>query len=213
MPYYPPSGGGAAGALLAVNNLSDVGSAASSRTSLGLGGGAQQSAGTPTGALAEVLPVYACGVSGGSPLTAGVLILNLIRPVGPITVTNLGIWLTLAGVTSSGANGLALYTEAGTLIDQTADLSTAFAAGTGYTEAPLSGGTQNLSANTNYYVAVLSHFSGTTPKAAAAVAGQVIPVVKSHYPSLTKSAMSAFPSSFTPSSYATATAAYYMALT
>jgi hypothetical protein len=214
MPLYPPSGGGAAGALLIANNLSELaGAPGAARSNLGLGGGAQQSAGTPTGALAEVLPAGACAASGGSALTAGVLIVNLVRPLGPITVTNVGIWLTTAGVTSSGANGLALYTEAGVLIDQTADLSTAFAAGTGYTEAPLSLGTTTLSANTSYYVGVLSHFSGTVPKAAAAVAGQAIPVIKGHYVSLTKTSMTSFPSSFTPSSLSISTATYYMALT
>lgn len=211
MPLYPPPGGGSAGALLAVNNLNDVGNVATSRSSLGLGSAAQQSAGAITGVLAEVLPIYQCATSGGSALTAGVLILNLIRPLGPITVTNLGVWLTTAGVTSSGANGLALYTEAGVLIDQTADLTSAFG-GTGYIESPLSGGPQQLAANTSYYIAVLSHFSGTTPKAAAGVAGQAIPAVKGHYASLTKSSISAFPSSFTPSTYSVSTAAYYMGL-
>lgn len=207
-----PTSASSIGGLLAANNLSDVGNASTARTNLALGTQAQQNAGTITGAMVEVLPTYACAASGGSTLTAAVLILNLVRPLGPITVTNIGIWLTTAGVTSSGANGLALYTEAGVLIDQTADLSTAFAS-TGYTEAALSLGPQTLSANTSYYIGVLSHFSGTAPKAAAALAGQVVPVIKGHYASLTKSSTATFPSSFTPSTYTTSTAAYYMTLT
>lgn len=214
MPLFLPGGGGGGttGALLAANNLADVSSASASRSSLGLGSLAQQSAGTITGALAEVLPAYACSASAGSPLTAAVLILNLVRPLGPVTVTNLGIWLTAAGVTASGANGLALYTEAGVLIDQTADLSTAFAS-PGYVESALSLGPQALAANTSFYVAALAHFSGTMPKAAAAIAGAAIPVVKGHYASLTKTSTATFPSSFTPSSLTASTAAYYMTLT
>ena len=198
------------GAAQKASNLSDLASAETARTNLALGTQAQQNFGTLTGALAEVVTPYACAVVGGSQLTAAILILNLIRP-GPVLVTNLGIWLTLAGVTASGANGLALYTEAGVLIDQTGDMSAAFA-GTGYIEAAL-GAQQQLSANASYYIGVLSHFSGTAPKAASALAGQAIPVIKGHYLSLTKSATATFPGSFTPSALTTSTAAYYMAMT
>ena len=198
--------------LTTANNLSELAaSPAAARGNLGLGSYAQQNAGSATGVLAEMLPAHQCATSGGSPLSAAVLILNLIRPTGPITVTNLGIWLTLAGVTASGANGLALYTEAGVLIDQTADLSTAFATA-GFLEAPLSLGTYQTTANTNYYIGVLAHFSGTTPKAATAVAGQTIPVIKGHYLSLTKSATATFPASFTPSGLSISTAAYYVTM-
>lgn len=199
------------GALQAANSLSDVGSAPTARTNLGLGTTAQQNAGSATGVLAEMLPAHQCATSGGSPLTAAFLILNLLHPDGPITVTNLGIWLTLAGVTASGANGLALYTEAGVLIDQTADLSTAFATA-GFLEAPLSGGPQQLAANASYYIGVLSHFSGTTPKAATAVAGQAIPSIKGHLLSLTQAATATFPASFTPSGLSISTAAYYVTM-
>lgn len=48
----PISGGGAAGALLAANNLSDLTSAATARTSLGLGGAATANVGTSTGTVA-----------------------------------------------------------------------------------------------------------------------------------------------------------------
>lgn len=197
--------------LVIANNLSDLASVATARTNLGLGASAQQGATGRVGVLAEVLPAYACSVSGGSTLTAGVLILNLIRPDGPITATNLGVWLTTAGVTASGANGLALYTEAGVLIDQTADLSAIFTTA-GYQESPLSLGTQQLSANTSYYIGLLSHYSGTVPRAAAALAGAAIPVIKGHYLSLSKTAMTSFPSSFTPSTLTTSTAAYYMTM-
>lgn len=46
------SGGGGAGALLAINNLSDLNSAPAARTSLGLGGAAMLNVGTGTGTVA-----------------------------------------------------------------------------------------------------------------------------------------------------------------
>ncbi|HXT88123.1 MAG TPA: hypothetical protein VN714_02590 [Trebonia sp.] len=195
------------GAAQKASNLSDLANPATARANLGLGTQAQQNFSTVSGALAEVIAPWNCGTSGGSPLTSGVLILNLIRP-GPILVTNLAIWLTLAGATASGANGLALYDETGNLIDQTADLSAQFAT-LGLIEAPL-GAQHQLAANTSYYVGVLAHFSGTTPKAGSALAAVAIPVMRGHYLSLTKSSIASFPASFTPSTYATSTAAYAM---
>lgn len=183
----------------------------SSIAALSLGTKSKQNAGTITGLLAEVLPIFNFGTSGGSTLTAGFQIANLIRPDGPITVTNLGIWITLAGVTSSGYNGLGLFTEAGVLIDQTADMSAQFAT-LGYVEAPLSLGTFNTTANTSYYISVISHFSGTVPKAASSLAGLAIPSIKGHLPSISKSGVATFPANFTPSSYSTSTAGYYMGM-
>ena len=199
------------GAAQKAQNLADLANASAARGNLGLGTMAQQNAGTAVGVLAEMLPMHQCSVSGGSSLTGGVLILNLIRPLGPILVTNLVIWLTVAGVTANGANGLALYSEAGTLIDQTGDLSTVFTA-TGVLSAPLASGPQQLAADTSYYVAVLTHYSGTTPRAAAALAGSALPVANGRYLSLTKTSTASFPASFTPSSLTISTAAYYMAM-
>jgi hypothetical protein len=179
-------------------------------TALNLGTKSQQSAGNAIGLLAEVLPIYNCVQAGGSTLTAGFQICNLIRPDGPITATNLGIWITLAGVTASGYNGLGLFTEAGVLIDQTADMSAQFAT-LGYVEAPM-GAAHSLAANTSYYICVISHFSGTAPKAGSSIAGLTIPLIKGHYFSLSKSAIATFPNNFTPSTYATSTASYYMGI-
>lgn len=124
------------------------------------------------------------------------------------TPSSLAIWITLAGITANGANGLALYDELGNLIDQTADMSAQFAT-LGLAEAPL-GAQHQLAANTNYYLGVLTHFSGTTPKAGSSIASVAIPVMRGHYLSLTKSSTATFPASFTPSTYATSTAAYAM---
>lgn len=199
------------GALEVANALSELTSnAGQARTNLGLGAQAQQNTiGITSGVLAQVLPPRDCVTAGGSTLTAGFLLLNCVQP-GPILATNLGIWLTTAGLTSSGTNALALYDANGNLIDQTADMSTQFAAG-GYQEAAL-GSTHQLSANTNYYLAVLSHFSGTVPKAAAEIAGANIPVMHGAYASLSKSGTASFPSSVTLSTLALSTASYYMTI-
>lgn len=117
------------------------------------------------------------------------------------TVTTLGIQVTTGGVTGSGVNSLQLYTEAGVLIDQTGDMTTAFGS-IGFAEGAM-GGAQQLTAGTNYYLAVLTHFSGTLPKFAATGTASTanIPVLNSHYAAVFKTLQTSAPSSFTPSSY------------
>lgn len=177
---------------------------------LSLGTKSKQNSTGKYGLLAVVVEPEDCLQSGGSTLTSGFQICNLIRPDGPISIADLGIWITTAGVTASGYNGLALYTEAGVLIDQTPDLSTAFAT-TGYIQNAFNSIlSYNTQANTSYYLSVLSHFSGTAPKAASKIAGQVIPVINGHYFSISKSGVATFPANFTPSTYTTSTASYCM---
>jgi hypothetical protein len=150
------------------------------------------------GCVIETVPLYTCTVIGGISLTSGTFLAYLVRP-GAVTVTNLGCWVTGAGVSSSGVNGMALYTDAGVLIDQTADMSAAMAA-TGVISAAL-GSPHTLSDSTNYYLAILTHFSGTTPKVANAVnGGTTYPSVNGHILSLALSSQTSFPASFTPSS-------------
>lgn len=177
---------------------------------LSLGTKSKQNSTNAVGLLCSVISIEDCIQSGGNTLTSGFHICNLIRPDGPITLSQLGIWLTLAGVTASGYNGLALYTEAGQLLDQTPDMSVAFT-GTGYLPSNMSTLTNYVtSANTNYYLSVLSHFSGTVPKAAGKLAGQNIPPINGHYFSVSKSGVATFPANFTPSSYSTSSGSYFM---
>lgn len=150
------------------------------------------------GCVIETVPLYTCSTIGGISLASGTFLAYLVRP-GAVTVTNLGCWVTTAGVTSSGVNGMALYTEAGVLIDQTADMSTAMSSA-GVITAAL-GSPHTLSDSTNYYIAILTHFSGTTPKVAnAANGGTTYPSVNGHILSLAINSQTSFPASFTPSS-------------
>jgi hypothetical protein len=205
--------GAATAAAAAARTGADADGAAAISSAIGalnLGTKSKQNSTNAVGLLCSVISIEDCIQSGGNTLTSGFHICNLIRPDGPITLSQLGIWLTLAGVTASGYNGLALYTEAGVLIDQTPDMSVAFA-GTGYIPSNMSTLTNYVtSANTNYYLSVLSHFSGTVPKAAGKLAGQNIPPINGHYFSVSKSGVATFPANFTPSSYSTSSGSYFM---
>lgn len=138
-------------------------------------------------------------------LGAGTMVAVLIRP-GAITATNLGTWLTQAGSTTSLTNRLALYTAAGVFIAQTADMTAAFSGSTGYIQAALTA-SQNLAANTNYYLCALTNF-GSVPKIAGANANTNLPPVLGHYPSVFITGQDTFPASFTPAS-ATANSGLY----
>lgn len=133
--------------------------------------------------------------------TAGNMVCFLCIAAKTRTVSTLGIQVTAAGVTGSGVNALALYTEAGVLIDQTGDMTAAFSA-VGFAEGAM-GASHQVVAGTNYYLCVLTHFSGTAPKFAATgtASSANIPVINGHYPALFKAAQASFPASFTPSSF------------
>lgn len=146
--------------------------------------------------------------SSGLGLSSGVMFAQLIRPGAAVTVTKLGTWLTAGGATSGGVNAMALYTAAGVLIDQTADMTALFSgASPSYIEAAL-GTPRALTADTNYYVACLTHLT-TIPKIAGNVIGTNAPVFLGNYPALTLSAQASFPASFTPSAAASNNGAYF----
>lgn len=142
--------------------------------------------------------------------TAGDLVCCLAVAPKTVTVTTLGIQVTGAGVTGSGVNALALFTEAGVLVDQTGDMTAAFGS-VGYAEGAM-GGAQVLTAGVNYYLAVLNHFSGTAVKFAATgtVNTSNFPALNSHYVAVYKSAQASIPASFTPSSYTLNSGLYIM---
>jgi hypothetical protein len=142
--------------------------------------------------------------------SAGDLVCCLAVAPKTVAVSTLGIQVTGAGVTGSGTNALALYTEAGVLIDQTGDMTTAFSS-VQYAEGAM-GGPQTLTAGTNYYLVVLSHFSGTAVKFAATgtVNTSNFPALNSHYVAVYKSAQASIPASFTPSSYTLNSGLYIM---
>lgn len=143
-------------------------------------------------------------------VTAGNLVCCLVNCPKSITVSTLGVQVTAAGVTGSGTNAIALFTEAGVLIDQTGDMTTAFSS-IGFMEGAM-GSSHSLTAGTNYYLALLTHFSGTVPKVAATGTASTanIPLLNGHYIALFKSLQATVPGSFTPSSYTLNTGQYIM---
>lgn len=133
--------------------------------------------------------------------TAGNHVCFLVIAPKTTTISTLGIQVTAAGVTGSGTNALALHTEAGVLIDQTGDMTTAFSS-IGAAEGAM-GASHQVVAGTNYYLSVLTHFSGTSPKFAATGTASTanIPAINGHYPAVFKTAQTSIPASFTPSTY------------
>jgi len=118
-------------------------------------------------------------------------------------VTFLGVWLTTAGVTAgAGVNRLALYSATGTLLQQTGDLTTAFQS-TGITEGAIT--SQAVTAGTDYWLALLTSFTGTVPQVAQDGLAGSLPAINGLYTVGTLATQATVPASFTPSSAAGAT--------
>lgn len=143
-----------------------------------------------------------------SPQTSGDFVCFLCVAPKTITISTLGIQVARAGVTGSGTNALSLHTEAGVLIDQTGDMTTAFSS-TGAAEGAM-GASHVITAGTNYYLGVNTHFSGTTPafEATGTSSSPNVYAVNSHYQAIFKSGQASIPASFTPSSYSINTGVY-----
>jgi len=144
-------------------------------------------------------------------LTNGFLIAALVRPITG-RLTNLGAFITSASITPTGVNGMALYSGAGVLLGQTADLSSTWAAATPgtYVEAAISGGPISVSTSSNYYIAALGH--NTTPPGIGvffAGAGVSYPAVKGNTPVIADSGHATVPASFNPATAGVGTAGYW----
>jgi hypothetical protein len=124
---------------------------------------------------------------------SGQVSMFLTRPVVDGTVGKLGVYVGQVGVTSTGVNGLALYSEAGTLLGQTVDASTAFAT-LGFQELALSVPVA-VSASSNYFLAILSHMSTAPQIWSPTQAANAIPAVRGHKASVLLSGQTAFPAS------------------
>lgn len=203
------------GADVPTLNQSTSGTAAGLSATLAIGSGGT-GATTATAALANLGAVASdwCDMLGLGLLTApltdsavtyqqtpGDLVLCLCTPSKTRSISTLGIWVTAAGATGSGVNALMLFTEVGVLIDQTGDMTAAFSS-TGMAEGAM-GGSHTVTAGTNYYLAFLTHFSGTSPHFAATGTTQTanFPVANGHYTAIFKGSQGSVPLSFTPSSY------------
>lgn len=118
------------------------------------------------------------------------------------TLTALGTYVHTAGVTAgAGVNRLAIYTAAGVLLAQTADLTAAFGAAA-LAEAALTTPV-GVQAGTNYYLAILANFTGTAVQTIG-VAGQALnsagtPLFGGVLPNLFSGGQASMPASFTPS--------------
>lgn len=145
------TGGGGGGDMLSTNNLSDVASVPTSRTSLGLGGAAVLNVGTTTGTVAAGDAVGTAvqtlwtpasqGLKGwtfdpvmvsssGVAPTAGVVSLGAIQLYSAFTSTNFYWSVATAGATlTAGQNFVGLYNSAGNLVWSTSADTTATTTG------------------------------------------------------------------------------------
>lgn len=163
------------------------------------------------GLAAEPFPVETVS-NIGLGLTSGFLILALVRP-GPVTISNLGVWLGTAGSGSTGVSSMALFSEAGVQLAVTGDMTTALSSSANngtYVEAPV--GTPYTAVDgTSYYIGILCQMS-SNPLIGGTFAGSGlhIPTIKGHRPAITVGGLSSMPASFTVSAATTAAAGYWL---
>jgi len=144
--------------------------------------------------------------------SSGCLILALNRPgAGPIT--NLGLWLQVAG-TSPGAASMALFPAAGgAQLGVTADMTTALTSSANddtYVEAPLT--TPYTAADgVDYYIGLFTELTADAKIGGIfAESGLHIPTVKGNRPMLVITGLSAMPASLDLSATIAAAAAYWL---
>ena len=148
------------------------------------------------GLAMQTLPLYGCAGTLGP--AAQTLVLVLAQAQASVTLTKLGAWIDAAGVTpGAGVNRLMIYSEAGTLLGQTGDMTTAFE-GTTYAEGTISGGAA-VTWGANYYLGMVHNFTGTAPLFIAGPGLASYPLVRTHYPSVVAFGQSTVPASVTPS--------------
>jgi hypothetical protein len=126
--------------------------------------------------------------------------LYLVRVTARVSasITKLGCWITGAGVTpGAGVNLIAIYSATGTQLQVTADLTTALES-TGIAEGTIT--SQAVVAGTDYWLGLLTSYSGTAPHFAGASAAAAIPAVNSVYSAGSVASQATMPASITPSS-------------
>ncbi len=129
---------------------------------------------------------------------AQTLVAVLTRSTAAVTLTKLGTWIITTGSgAGAGVNGIGLYSESGTRLAVTGDMTAAFQT-TGYVEGTLTSSTATT-AETNYYLVFLNNFS-TAPVLATNGSPGSYPTIRGHYPSVVAFSQASFPASFTPGS-------------
>lgn len=144
-------------------------------------------------------------------MSSGFLLLSLIRP-GAGLITNLGLWLGAAG-TGPGTSSMALFSESGTQLATTGDMTAALtnaANNQTYVEAPLAAA-YTAAADTDYYVGAWSALTADA-KIAGSFSGSGLhePAVKGNRPAVVIGGLGAMPSSVNISTATTAAAAYWL---
>lgn len=143
-------------------------------------------------------------------VNTGICVFMLVR-VPSTTINTLGAWKVSEGSGPTGTCGMALYTEAGVLIDQTASMAAALTSpGNAWVSGTLSGGARAVTAG-NYYVALLSNMT-TGPQMAAVALTNNAPAINGHYPSVYLTGQSGFPASFNPATATKNNGIFYFAI-
>jgi hypothetical protein len=112
------------------------------------------------------------------------------------SITTLGVWINTGGVTpGAGVNRLAIYSAAGALLQQTGDMTSAFES-IQFAEGAIT--SQAVVAGTDYYLAVLSSFTGTQPVFGRASTNFAIPVLNGIYTDGSIASQATVPASIAP---------------
>lgn len=140
--------------------------------------------------------------NGGSNNVAQALEATLAQAAQTTAISHLGIWMANPGITAgAGINGLAIYSEAATLLGQTADMTAAFAAANGQMVIAPTTASVPITAGLNYYLAFLHNFTGTPPQLPfCSPPPGIFPPINNHYPHVFILSQTSFPASFVPSS-------------
>jgi hypothetical protein len=141
-------------------------------------------------------------------VNAGVAVFVLVFCTRSVTLTTLGAWVTAPGVTGSGDNNMAIYSEAGVRLGITGDMTGALAAGD-WAEGTLTSGVP-IVVGTRYYLHLLTHFSGTAPKIAAGATSFNHIAINTHLPTIFLTGQASSPASFTPGTANVNTAEYFL---
>jgi hypothetical protein len=147
------------------------------------------------------LALASCAPSAASTATTGTnetLYLARITARESASITKLGCWLTGAGITpGAGVNLMAIFSATGTQLQVTGDLTTSLES-TGITEGTIT--SQAVVAGTDYWIGLLTSYSGTAPHFAGTSAAAAIPEINGVYSAGSIASQATMPASITPSS-------------